>query len=56
MKRLSGITALLLAALLLCAGCGNTAEESGGTKEDGAETGADAATMRLEKTIGDVTV
>ena len=59
MKRLSGITALLLAASLLCGGCGNTAGGSGedsSAKEDGAETSADAATMRLEKTIGDVTV
>lgn len=55
MKRASKIIALLLAAVLLCAGCGNAAEgngESGGAGENSAE----ATTMRLEKTTGEVTI
>lgn len=45
MKQASKITALLLAAVLLCAGCGNAPGKD-----------AEATTMRLEKTAGEVTV
>ncbi len=64
MKRLSKITALLLAAAFLLAGCGGksgdggeSGGQGGGTgREAGTEASVDATTMRLEKTVGDVTV
>ena len=60
MKRSSKITALLLAAALLLAGCGGKAGDSGesgeANKKAGKEASADATTMRLEKTVGEVAV
>lgn len=64
MKRLWKIAAFLLAAALLCGGCGgkaeggseNSGQEQGGGREPVKEASADAATMRLERTVGDVAV
>lgn len=64
MKRLWKIAAFLLAAALLCGGCGgkaeggsgNSGQEQEGGREAVKEASADATTMRLEKTVGDVAV